>query len=46
MPQPTVIPAQQAQYNRYDQERFIRQKEGILLLNLTSKIHKEPFISA
>lgn len=30
MPQPTVIPAQQAQYNRYDQERFIRQKEGIL----------------
>lgn len=34
MPQPTVIPAQQAQYNRYDQERFIRQKEGILLLLL------------
>lgn len=25
---PTVFPAQQAQYNRYDQERFIRQKEG------------------
>lgn len=28
MPPPTVIPAQQTQYNRYDQERFIRQKEG------------------
>ncbi|XP_045451644.1 parafibromin [Melitaea cinxia] len=27
MPPPTVIPAQQTQYNRYDQERFIRQKE-------------------
>ncbi|XP_049887694.1 parafibromin [Pectinophora gossypiella] len=27
MPQPTALPAQQAQYNRYDQERFIRQKE-------------------
>lgn len=24
---PTSMPAQQAQYNRYDQERFIRQKE-------------------
>lgn len=30
MPQPTTIPAQQTQYNRYDQERFIRQKEGLL----------------
>lgn len=28
MPQTTTLPAQQAQYNRYDQERFIRQKEG------------------
>ncbi|XP_026484773.1 parafibromin [Vanessa tameamea] len=27
MPPPTAIPAQQTQYNRYDQERFIRQKE-------------------
>ncbi|XP_028164362.1 parafibromin [Ostrinia furnacalis] len=27
MPPPTALPAQQAQYNRYDQERFIRQKE-------------------
>ncbi|KAM3966631.1 parafibromin-like [Aphomia sociella] len=27
MPPPTTIPAQQTQYNRYDQERFIRQKE-------------------
>ncbi|KAI5642537.1 hypothetical protein NE865_05564 [Phthorimaea operculella] len=27
MPQPTALPAQQTQYNRYDQERFIRQKE-------------------
>ncbi|CAK1548300.1 unnamed protein product [Leptosia nina] len=27
MPQPNSIPAQQTQYNRYDQERFIRQKE-------------------
>lgn len=27
MPQPTVLPAQQTQYNRYDQERFNRQKE-------------------
>lgn len=32
MPQPSVIPAQQTQYNRYDQERFIRQKEGNLSL--------------
>lgn len=28
MPPPTAIPTQQTQYNRYDQERFIRQKEG------------------
>ncbi|XP_068628382.1 parafibromin [Battus philenor] len=27
MPPPAVLPAQQTQYNRYDQERFIRQKE-------------------
>ncbi|CAH1643533.1 unnamed protein product [Spodoptera littoralis] len=27
MPQPTSLPQQQTQYNRYDQERFIRQKE-------------------
>ncbi|CAG9575725.1 unnamed protein product [Danaus chrysippus] len=27
MPPPASIPAQQTQYNRYDQERFIRQKE-------------------
>ncbi|XP_039765649.1 parafibromin [Pararge aegeria] len=27
MPPPTTIPTQQTQYNRYDQERFIRQKE-------------------
>ncbi|XP_060810258.1 parafibromin [Amyelois transitella] len=27
MPQPTILPAQQTQYNRYDQERFNRQKE-------------------
>ncbi|XP_061713858.1 parafibromin [Cydia pomonella] len=27
LPQPTALPAQQAQYNRYDQERFITRKE-------------------
>ncbi|XP_041974171.1 parafibromin [Aricia agestis] len=27
MPQPSAIPQQQTQYNRYDQERFIRQTE-------------------
>ncbi|XP_050665371.1 parafibromin isoform X2 [Leptidea sinapis] len=27
LPQPASLPAQQTQYNRYDQERFIRQKE-------------------
>lgn len=28
MPASNALPAQQTQYNRYDQERFIRQKEG------------------